>query len=87
MTNTSKVSVPFRGSRSEIGANTRLSIATTAFPSPFGVHVLKSAASYGNNGGCKTFPSPFGVHVLKCFCVAILRRSRGCFRPLSGFTF
>ena len=37
-----KVSVPFRGSRSEIDASQGCSISSSVkFPSPFGVHVLK----------------------------------------------
>ena len=36
------VSVPFRGSRSEIGGKLKMKeYILNAFPSPFGVHVLK----------------------------------------------
>ena len=58
------VSVPFRGSRSEMDEKAAIDAAITeVFPSPFGVHVLKSDAA-------------------KAFADGLPR-----FRPLSGFTF
>ena len=52
------VSVPFRGSRSEI-RNNRLRIGVSAgFPSPFGVHVLKWRRN-PEHGGMRVVSVPF----------------------------
>ena len=66
-----KVSVPFRGSRSEIRAYKGL-VGTDepAFPSPFGVHVLKSDGRLTDDDLVDLFPSPFGVHVLKYYAAS-----------------
>ena len=60
------VSVPFRGSRSEILIPKDVTEAAKAFPSPFGFHVLKSSFKHAVKAYMiLSFPSPFGVHVLK----------------------
>ena len=66
------VSVPFRGSRSEIAVwrEHRLTLLGR-FPSPFGVHVLKYEKTAIQGAITIMFPSPFGVHVLKCVGVAL----------------
>ena len=81
------VSVPFRGSRSEIVLVFGAFVLFGQFPSPFGVHVLKLLTPSPQPSG-RTFPSPFGVHVLKFNCVEVTTQQlRVSFRPLSGFTF
>ena len=62
----SYVSVPFRGSCSEMIAwAERIRSDFFAFPSPFGVRVLKSGATPRGTLSQAWFPSPFGVRVLK----------------------
>ena len=59
-----RVSVPFRGSCSEISRRLNVPTRGTLFPSPFGVRVLK-CDRYRENKNEIVFPSPFGVRVLK----------------------
>ena len=59
-----QVSVPFRGSCSEMLAALSYIALVTWFPSPFGVRVLKWA-KISRWAGLWQFPSPFGVRVLK----------------------
>ena len=82
------VSVPFRGSCSEIPYQQgRNGGGQGLFPSPFGVRVLKSLVVQGLTLTLK-FPSPFGVRVLKFRDSGVNRRHLVCcFRPLSGFVF
>ena len=84
------VSVPFRGSCSEIekiekGTAEKL----IEFPSPFGVRVLKlEYFQVKTTRKLLRFPSPFGVRVLKFLRHAKhLHGKNICFRPLSGFVF
>ena len=66
MTTSKKVSVPFRGSCSEMaesGVDVKL---LEEFPSPFGVRVLKCCLQLSLTQSVIRFPSPFGVRVLKC---------------------
>ena len=67
------VSVPFRGSRSEISAWRFTECIGSLFPSPFGVHVLKSRQYWVYENPYYEFPSPFGVHVLKFKSLLIIR--------------
>ena len=67
MTTSKKVSVPFRGSCSEMaesGVDVKL---LEEFPSPFGVRVLKCCLQLSLTQSVIRFPSPFGVRVLKSF--------------------
>ena len=81
------ISVPFRGSRSEITRVFDLQEVFRPFPSPFGVHVLKCLSNGFLEEVIKKFPSPFGVHVLKFAPASWVASRLPYFRPLSGFTF
>ena len=60
------ISVPFRGSCSEMRLYSANPSFTDTFPSPFGVRVLKFKVSPEEMAAIKdAFPSPFGVRVLK----------------------
>ena len=83
-----RVSVPFRGSCSEIISPRGLPcLSGGEFPSPFGVRVLKSVPAWSTRCRFVGFPSPFGVRVLKCHSLLLYVASSSCFRPLSGFVF
>ena len=65
MAKVANVSVPFRGSCSEISVRSGEHAPIIAFPSPFGVRVLKFRARREYRRVNSKFPSPFGVRVLK----------------------
>ena len=84
-----KVSVPFRGSCSEIPWTIiSFNISPKTFPSPFGVHVLKFQVQLVEQDEEHAVSVPF-----RGSCSEITRRlytmakTRFCFRPLSGFMF
>ena len=83
-----QVSVPFRGSCSEITDGQRDELEEEKkFPSPFGVRVLKLTYEALETLAFHMFPSPFGVRVLKCTSGAANGDLPDSFRPLSGFVF
>ena len=53
------VSVPFRGSRSEIARYDIIGVSIPKFPSPFGVHVLKFVSNTAHTTTCSIVSVPF----------------------------
>ena len=82
------VSVPFRGSCSEIRSYATTKNKLLAKVSvPFRGSCSEIAHSWSVHAAERPFPSPFGVRVLKSACMRILGGENGRFRPLSGFVF
>ena len=89
LADTRRVSVPFRGSCSEIARRGRvLGESPSAFPSPFGVRVLKISdeARAALAGLHVSVPFRGSCSEIKKAAKINIRHQKG-FRPLSGFVF